>query len=588
VPCDPAGRYLASQLLTPVLAKQTNDMRLSSIISLGFMPTRIIAQGVFESAEFNVTEALLNNGVNVSTLPGLSGLGARSIVNGCSVIVSESLEHCLSGACGCCKNYRIGANSGGKCNSLKIIYGNEKVETQEEPEYDAVINYFWSMQQRAPKPFCIFKPKKAVEVSTLVLLSRLTQCPFAVRSGGHAAFSGASSVEGGVTVTFEKMKQITLSKDKKIAAIEPGNLWYDIYTNLQDDNLAVVGGRASAIGIGGLTTGGGISFFSNQYGWACDNVASFEVVAASGRIVTASPSSFPDLFWALRGGGNNLGIVTRFNLETFAHGPQMFGGQRRFFNTSFPAAIDAFINLGFNSGKDTKAAQFMAITLNAASNTKVAIAELEYADPVAEPAIFEEYRKIPAFSDTTQLNTLAYFTQQLNNSNPKGYRETYWTASSKLDREMVQFVYDVSFEEFEKIRDIQGILPANTLQIITAPQLEQMQKKGGNALGLTPVDGPILLINLSMRWDKVEDDARVLQANANVVRRMQEEAKRRDMVNNYLYMNYASQYQDVIGSYGESMERLKSVAKKYDPTEVFQKLQPGYFKLDGPPVSTVL
>jgi hypothetical protein len=450
-----------------------------------------------------------------------------------------------------------------------------------------VINYFWSAQQQEPKPYCIFKPEKAVDVSTLVLLSRLTQCPFAVRSGGHSAFAGSSSVDGGVTVTFEKMKQITLSEDKKIAAIEPGNLWYDIYTNLQNDNLTVVGGRVSAIGIGGLTTGGGISFFANEYGWACDNVASYEVVTASGLIVTASPTSFPDLFWALRGGGNNFGIVTKFNLETFAHGPQMFGGQRRFFNTSFPAAIDAFVNLGVNSANDTKAAQFLAITLNAASNTKVAIAELEYADPVTEPAIFEEYRNIPAFADTTQLNTLAYFTQQLNNSNPKGYRETYWTASSKLDRDMVQFVFDVSFEEFAKVRDIQGIIPANTLQIISVPALEQMQKKGGNALGLKPADGPVFLINLSTRWDKIEDDTRVLQANANVVRRMQEEAKRRDMVNDYLYMNYASQFQDVIGSYGESTDRLKSVAKKYDPREVFQKLQPGYFKLDGPPVATM-
>jgi hypothetical protein len=450
-----------------------------------------------------------------------------------------------------------------------------------------VINYFWSAQQQEPKPYCIFKPETAVDVSTLVLLSRLTQCPFAVRSGGHSAFAGSSSVDGGVTVTFEKMKQITLSEDKKIAAIEPGNLWYDIYTNLENDNLTVVGGRVSAIGIGGLTTGGGISFFANEYGWACDNVASYEVVTASGLIVTASPTSFSDLFWALRGGGNNFGIVTKFNLETFAHGPQMFGGQRRFLNTSFPAAIDAFVNLGVNSRNDTKAAQFLALTLVAASNTKVAIAELEYADPVTAPAIFEEYRKIPAFSDTTQLNTLAYFTQQLNNSNPKGYRETYWTASSKLDREMVQFVFDVSFEEFAKIIDVQGIVPANTLQIVSVPAIEQMQKKGGNALGLKPANGPVFLINLSTRWDKIEDDARVLQANANVVRRMQEEAKRRDMVNDYLYMNYASQFQDVIGSYGESTDRLKSVAKKYDPREVFQKLQPGYFKLNGPPVATM-
>jgi hypothetical protein len=379
------------------------------------------------------------------------------------------------------------------------------------------------------------------------------------------------------------MKKIALSENKKIVSIEPGNLWYEIYTTLAKDELAVVGGRVSDIGIGGLTTGGGISFFSNQYGWACDNVASFEVVTASGRIFTASSTAYSDLYWALRGGGNNVGIVTEFRLSTFAHGPLMFGGQRRFFNTSFPAAIDAFVNLGVHAADDPKAAQFLAITLDAASNTRIAVAELEYADPITDALIFEEYHNIPAFSDTTQLNSLAYFTQQLNNSNPKGYRETYWTGSSKLDQEMVEFVFDITFDEFAKIRDVAGIVPANTLQVITVPQLEQMQKKGGNALGLSPSDGPIFLINLSCRWDNIDDDERVLRANANVIRRMQREAERRGRVNGYLYMNYASQFQDVIASYGESTEKLKSIARKYDPTGVFQRLQPGYFKLNGPP-----
>jgi hypothetical protein len=446
-----------------------------------------------------------------------------------------------------------------------------------------MIDYFWSAQQQEPRPYCIFKPEETLDVSTLVLLSRITHCPFAVRSGGHAAFAGASSVNGGITVVFERMKNITLSKDKTIASIEPGNLWYGIYTTLAKEKLAVVGGRVSDVGIGGLTTGGGISFFSNQYGWACDNVESFEVVTASGRIINASPTEHADLYWALRGGGNNVGIVTRFNLRTFAHGPLMFGGERLFFNSSFPAAIDAFVNLGVHATDDLKAAQYLAIALDATSNTKIAVAQLEYADPVLDAPIFEEYRNIPAFSDTTQLNTLAYFTQQLNNRNPKGFRETYWTASSKLDREMVHFVFNVTFEEFAKIRDVAGIVPANALQIITVPQLEQMQKNGGNALGLSPSDGPIFLLDLNCRWDNIEDDERVLKANANVIRRMREEAKRRDIVNDYLYMNYASQFQDVIASYGESAKRLKSIAHRYDPTGVFQRLQPGYFKLSGPP-----
>lgn len=102
------------------------------------------------------------------------------------------------------------------------------------------------MQQASVDPYCIFKPTKALDVSTLVLISRLTQCPFAVKSGGHAAFAGSSNIQGGITVALEKMKAVTLSGDKKIASVEPGNLWFDVYTNLESQNLAVIGGRVSA------------------------------------------------------------------------------------------------------------------------------------------------------------------------------------------------------------------------------------------------------------------------------------------------------------------------------------------------------
>lgn len=106
-------------------------------------------------------------------------------------------------------------------------------------------------------------------------------------------------------------------------------------------NLALILLQVAAIGVGGLTLGGGISFFSNQYGWACDNVISFEVVTASGVIITASSTSYSDLYWSLRGGGNNFGIVTKFDLKTISQG-QMWGGGRLHVEPEFPAVINAF------------------------------------------------------------------------------------------------------------------------------------------------------------------------------------------------------------------------------------------------------
>lgn len=128
--------------------------------------------------------------------------------------------------------------------------------TQKEAAYNTFTSGYWSLNQADVDPYCIFKPSKAADVSVLVLLSRLTRCPFAVKSGGHAAFTGASNIEGGITVSLEKLKAINLSKDKKTVVIQPGNDWSDVYIELEKSELTVTGGRVSRVGTGGLTLGG--------------------------------------------------------------------------------------------------------------------------------------------------------------------------------------------------------------------------------------------------------------------------------------------------------------------------------------------
>jgi hypothetical protein len=113
------------------------------------------------------------------------------------------------------------------------------------------------------------------------------------------------------------------------------------------------------VGVPGLILGGGISHFASKLGWACDNVASFELVTASGLPITVSPTSYPDLFWALRGGGNNFGIVTNFKLNTFPLG-QMWGGDRIYSEDSFPDVLDAISHFTLEgSKKDVDAAQIL-------------------------------------------------------------------------------------------------------------------------------------------------------------------------------------------------------------------------------------
>ena len=152
-------------------------------------------------------------------------------------------------------------------------------------------------------------------------------CKFAVRGGGHTpqANSGAN-IDGGVTIDLSALNKVELSHDNTTTLVGAGARWGNVYSYLDPLNYAVVGGRVSDVGVGGLLTGGGNSFFTARYGFACDNVVEYEIVLASGEVVRANKKTRPDLFRAMKGASNNLGIVTRFELATFPQTP-FWGGE---------------------------------------------------------------------------------------------------------------------------------------------------------------------------------------------------------------------------------------------------------------------
>lgn len=155
-----------------------------------------------------------------------------------------------------------------QCTSLSLIYGGKAVLTSRKPAYDAFKDGYWSSQQANVDPTCIFVPSVNTDLSVLVLLSRLTECPFAVKSGGHAAFKGASNISDGITVSLEELKQIKLAGDKKSVVIQPGNNWGEVYAQLEKQDVTVTGGRTSLVGTGGLTLGGeSLSFRTALSAW---------------------------------------------------------------------------------------------------------------------------------------------------------------------------------------------------------------------------------------------------------------------------------------------------------------------------------
>ncbi|CAN9084679.1 unnamed protein product [Alternaria alternata] len=526
-------------------------MKASILASFGALAACAASQNAFEPSDFDVTEALIANGVNVSALPDLAAFNEkRSLSSPCTAA----------------------------CSSLKLIFGS-KLLSSRSGSYDAFTSAYWSSQAASVDPACVFRPSKSIEISTMILVSRLTQCPFAVKGGGHTAFPGASSIQDGITVTLEAMNEIALSNNKKTAFIGPGNRWGAVYSKLGEQNLAVIGGRASDVGLG-LVLGGGIAHQSSIYGYACDNVASYEVVTASGIILKVTPTAFPDLYWALRGGGNNFGVVTRFELETIPQGP-MWGGTRVHMSPDYPALIDAFASMAESATEDPKSAQILSFAMTA-GNAAGQI-QLEYLEPVDEanpPAILKKYLDIPSIRANTLNRTLANDTVMLTDQMPGGHRYAFWAATYKLDRDFMGWLQSRHQKDVGPLAN-QGSL---TFQAFTVPAMEQMSKKGGNALGLSPDDGPLMHTLLYMVWDDASKDNQLNQAALDFMEAAKVEAKNRDVYTKYIYLNYAGPYQNVIPSYGdEKLAKLKSIAKKYDPTAVFQRLQPGGFKLEGAP-----
>ncbi|KAI8623851.1 FAD-binding domain-containing protein [Xylariaceae sp. FL1651] len=190
-------------------------------------------------------------------------------------------------------------------------------------------NKYWSTSCISLAPSCILFPTSAAEVSVILQTindpSATNPENFAVKSGGHNPNNGFSSVAGGPLISTARLDEAVLDANTGVLRMGPGNRLDEIAAKLQGSGWTFVGGRIGNTGTGGLILGGGLSYMSAQYGWAASSALEYEVVLANGTIVTASATENADLARALRGGGNNFGIVTTYTLQTYRQG-NVWGG----------------------------------------------------------------------------------------------------------------------------------------------------------------------------------------------------------------------------------------------------------------------
>ncbi|KAH9998889.1 FAD-binding domain-containing protein [Xylariaceae sp. FL0662B] len=414
---------------------------------------------------------------------------------------------------------------------------------------------------------CIVNPKTTREVSAVMRILSERGTVFAVRSGGHNYIPGFASIDGaGVLVSLSGLNSTQLSDDKKTAKIGPGNRWQAVYEALIPEGLMVPGGRVGPVGVGGYMLGGGISYFSTAHGLAIDNVKSYEVVLGDGSIVTASADNeYSDLYRGLRGGGANFGIVTSFELYTYPIRDLYIDA--RAYTTSQTSDVLHAVAEYQNRGQ-----------LDPLSSVTVQLLEtgptilLLYSEPVQQAKAFDAFYALDGYTpilpatNGSFLDILALSGSRFEDG-VRVYGETF---SHKADGDIMVEVHNIFLEEVANLPE--GATAVWVPNPVAASVARSGKRYGGNILGLEEV--PQQWYEWFITWTDPTQDVTVREISARITQRCTDATKAKGLDLPYLFMNTAGQHQDVLSSFGaENVEFIKTVAAKYDPGRMFQKLQ---------------
>ncbi|USW52473.1 Putative membrane-associated, eicosanoid/glutathione metabolism (MAPEG) protein [Septoria linicola] len=431
--------------------------------------------------------------------------------------------------------------------------------------YGACVKSIAGLESSLQPTACIVRPTCAQDVSTAIALlyqrnagGKHLSCVFAVRGGGYTPYAGSANIEQGVTIDLRAMNSVTVSPDRKIVSVGGGAKWGEVYKPLDDQNLAVAGGRVSTVGVGGLILGGGISFFSARFGF------------------------LPDLFRGLKGGTSNFGVVTSFQLRAFDSG-NLWGGSVTYDWSTVDQQFEEFAKVAGSPKYDPYAAVINCYAWS--SQGRFAVNTLTYTKTPARdetPTFLAGLANIqPRLDSNLRVAPLSSLTDQIATSTDVAVRANFVTFSY---RNNAQFAKRFTSLVEEKVARLNTTVPGyfGTLSFQPVPQIiiSRSKKTGGNVLGLGPEDGPLVNALYSAFWNDAADDALIDREYTNLTRAGEALARQMGVEAKSIYLNYADKWQEPIDAYGPAeVAYLRKVSRKYDPSGFFQKALPGGFKL---------
>ncbi|KAL8713088.1 MAG: hypothetical protein Q9225_006844, partial [Loekoesia sp. 1 TL-2023] len=299
-----------------------------------------------------------------------------------------------------------------------------------------------------------------------------------------------------------------------------------------------------------------MSYFAPRYGFVCDQVISMEVALADGQIVNANATSNPDLWFALKGGSNNFGIVTRFDLKTFPQG-KIWGGTIYNPISTLPDQIQAFVKFNNATSVDPNAALINTYGYTSQLGAWAVTNLIVYTKREINPAVLRPFTDIkPQLGSTMRLTNLSDVTAEEAKSTRSGLRQLFLTRTYGNNPDFLSRVFTIANETLTStFAHAPGLIYALVYQPLPSSITSRSATSGGNPLGLDPATGPQVLALQTIQWSNPADDDLINSAARRIWQQADELAREMGVMREWIYLNYAAEDQDPIGSYGEANVR---------------------------------
>ncbi|GAW24266.1 hypothetical protein ANO14919_138490 [Xylariales sp. No.14919] len=355
-------------------------------------------------------------------------------------------------------------------------------------EYTSEQSEYWSTACGSLKPSCILMPTTTQEVAAIVSILAANNESFAIKSGGHNPNNYFASIDGGPLISTKKLDQVILDPVTETVRVGPGNRWDDVSGALDGSGYTAVGGRIGNVGVGGYMLGGGLSFMSTEYGWAANSVLEFELVLANASVVTVTESNHPDLFLALKGGGNNFGIVTSYLLQAYPQG-DVWGGNLIFDATpEVSKAMLAAVRDFTENYDDEKAGIIVTAERTLATLVDLWVIFLYYNGPEPPTGVFDKFLDISKFKiNTCKTQSMHSLLSGNNWAVVKGSVYTIGTETLPLPNkangvEVMQKIFDHWVDVSNTAQLIPGLIASIAFQPLPKRLAQVARAKGGDMI----------------------------------------------------------------------------------------------------------